>query len=126
IMNTMLMAIMERVREIGMLMAIGMNRIKVFFMIMLETIFLSITGGIIGISVTWVVVEMTGKSGIDLSAVAEGLNAWGYSSFIYPELDAGYYFMIGLLVIVTAIFSSILPARKALKLNPAEAVRHDV
>ncbi len=126
IMNTMLMAIMERVREIGMLMAIGMNRIKVFFMIMLETIFLSITGGIIGISVTWIVVEMTGKSGIDLSAVAEGLNAWGYSSFIYPELDAGYYFMIGLLVIVTAIFSSILPARKALKLNPAEAVRHDV
>jgi len=126
IINTMLMAIMERVREIGMLMAIGMNRIKVFFMIMLETIFLSITGGIIGISVSWVVVELTGKSGIDLSAVAEGLNSWGYSSFIYPELDTSYYFMIGLLVILTAIFSSILPARKALKFNPAEAVRHDV
>jgi ABC-type antimicrobial peptide transport system permease subunit len=39
----MLMAIMERVREIGMLMAIGMSKVKVFFMIMLETVFLSIT-----------------------------------------------------------------------------------
>ena len=49
----------------------------------------------------------------------------GYSSFVYPELDFIYYALIGGLVIVTAIFASIMPARKALKFNPAEAVRHD-
>jgi len=125
IINTMLMAIMERVREIGMLMAIGMNKSQVFLMIMLETIFLSITGGIIGLSLSWTLVTIMGVTGIDLSAIAEGLNSMGYSSFVYPELDFTYYMLIGLLVIVTAVFASIMPARKALKFNPAEAVRHD-
>ena len=125
IINTMLMAIMERVREIGMLMAIGMNKAQVFFMIMLETIFLSITGGAIGLSLSWATVTILGISGIDLSAIAEGLNSMGYSSFVYPELDLIYYALIGGLVIITAIFASIMPARKALKFNPAEAVRHD-
>lgn len=125
IINTMLMAIMERVREIGMLMAIGMNKTKVFFMIMLETVFLSITGGVLGLSISWILVELMGTTGIDLSAIADGLNSMGYSSFVYPELDLIYYVLIGLLVVVTAIFASIMPARKALKFNPTQAVRHD-
>jgi len=126
IINTMLMAIMERVREIGMLMAIGMNKLKLFLMILLETVFLSITGGVIGLSLSFIVIEITGNSGIDLSIVGEGLNSMGYSSFVYPEIDNYYYLLIGLLVVVTALFASVLPARKALKFNPAEAVRHDV
>ena len=125
IINTMLMAIMERVREIGMLMAIGMSKVKVFFMITLETVFLSITGGILGLSISWILVEIMGISGIDLSSIADGLNSMGYSSYVYPELDLIYYGLIGLLVVVTAIFASIMPARKALKFNPAQAVRHD-
>ncbi|MCF6269381.1 MAG: FtsX-like permease family protein [Melioribacteraceae bacterium] len=126
IINTMLMAIMERVREIGMLMAIGMNKAQVFFMIMLETIFLSLTGGVIGLSLSWTLVAIMGITGIDLSVIAEGLNSMGYSSFVYPELDVIYYILIGLLVIVTAIFASIMPGRKALKFNPAKAVRHNL
>lgn len=125
IINTMLMAIMERVREIGMLMAIGMSKVQVFFMIMLETVFLSISGGVLGLFFSWLIIEFTGNTGIDLSAMADGLNSMGYSSFLYPELDYMYYILIGFLVVVTAIFASIMPARKALKFNPAEAVRHD-
>jgi len=126
IINTMLMAIMERVREIGMLMAIGMSKAKVFLMIMLETVFLSITGGIIGLLISWVAVSITHRTGIDLSSVAEGLNAIGYSSFVRPELGIVFYLLVGLLVIFTAIFASIFPARKALKLKPSEAIRQDV
>lgn len=126
IVNTMLMAIMERVREIGMLMAIGMSKIRVFFMIMLETIFLSITGGLLGLSLSWVLISITNKTGIDLASVAEGMNAIGYSSFVRPELSLFFYFFIGSLVVITAMFASILPARKALKLKPSEAIRQDV
>jgi len=126
IINTMLMAIMERVREIGMLMAIGMSKVKVFFMIMLETVFLSFTGGVIGLLLSWIVITITNKTGIDLAFVAEGLNSMGYSSFVRPELGIFFYFFIALLVILTAMFASVLPARKALKLKPAEAVRQDV
>ncbi len=126
IINTMLMAIMERVREIGMLMAIGMSKAKVFFMIMLETVFLSITGGALGLLVSWLAITIANRTGIDLSTVAEGLNSMGYSSFVKPELGIFYYLLIGTMVIVTAIFASILPARKALKLKPSEAIRQDV
>ncbi len=126
IINTMLMAIMERVRELGMLMAIGMSKLKIFLMIMLETIFLSITGGTAGLFISWIAITITHKTGIDLSAVSEGFNALGYSSFVHPMLGVTYYILIGSLVIITAITASILPARKALKLNPAEAVRMNV
>jgi len=126
IVNTMLMAIMERVREIGMLMAIGMSKLKVFLMIMLETVFLSITGGALGLFLSWLTIQITNKTGIDLSTVGEGLNSMGYSSFVKPELGIFYYFLIGTMVILTAIFASVLPARKALKLKPSEAIRQDV
>ncbi len=125
IINTMLMAIMERTREIGMLLAIGMNRLKLFFMIMIETVLLSVTGGVIGLLLSWAVITITGKTGIDLSAVAEGLNSLGYGSFVYPEIEPEFYFLIGGLVIITAMLSSVYPARRALKMNPAEAVRHE-
>ncbi|RKY95911.1 MAG: ABC transporter permease [Ignavibacteriae bacterium] len=126
IINTMLMAIMERVREIGMLMAIGMSKLRVFLMIMLETVFLSVTGGVLGVLLSWIAIEVTNKTGIDLSSVAEGLNAWGYSSFVRPTLGVSYYILIVALVFITAMIASIFPARKALKLKPAEAVRQDV
>ena len=126
IVNTMLMAIMERVREIGMLMAIGMSKLNVFLMIMLETVFLSMTGGILGLLLSWIVVSITNMTGIDLASVAEGLNAIGYSSFVRPELGIYFYFLIGTMVVLTAIVASILPARKALKLKPSEAIRQDV
>jgi ABC-type antimicrobial peptide transport system permease subunit len=109
-----------------MLMAIGMSKVKVFLMIMLETVFLSLTGGFFGLLISWIVVQATFKIGIDLSTFGEGLNAYGYSSFVRPELELFYYIMIGGLVMITAMLASILPARKALKLKPSEAVRQDV
>lgn len=126
IVNTMLMAIMERVREIGMLMAIGMSKFNVFLMIMLETVFLSITGGLLGLLLSWLLIQITYDVGINLSFISDGLNSFGYSSFVRPELDLIYYLLIALLVVIIAMFASILPARKALKLIPSEAVRQDV
>ncbi len=123
IINTMLMVILERVREIGMLMAVGMNKLRIFNMIMMETVFLSITGGIIGIIISIITISYTGKQGINLTFLAEGINAWGYSAIVYPEVQGYVYGIIAVLVIITAMFSSIYPARRALKLNPAVAVR---
>lgn len=125
IVNAMLMAVMERVKEIGMLMAVGMNKRRVFSMIMLETVFLSITGGVIGIIAAYGLVEYYAGKGIDLSVVADGLSEVGYASMAYPSISNSYYFIVTLMVIVTALISSVYPARKALKLKPAEAIRDD-
>ena len=126
IINAMLMSVLERTREIGMLMALGMNRKRVFIMIMMETIFLSVTGAVIGIILSAITIRLTGQYGIDFAAWAEGLESFGYSAFVYPYVEKVFYLSIGLIVIVTAALASIWPARKALKLNPATAVREEV
>jgi putative ABC transport system permease protein len=123
IINTMLMSVLERVKELGMLMAIGMNKKRVFSMIMLESVFLTLTGAAVGLGFSAIVVSITHHTGINLAMWAEGLEAIGYSSIVYPVVTIDNYIGILILVILTGIVSSIWPARKALKLNPAEALR---
>jgi putative ABC transport system permease protein len=125
IINTMLMSVLERFKELGMLMAIGMNRVKVFAMIMLESVFLSLTGGVIGLLISGVITHILSKSGINFSMWTEGLEAIGFSSRIYPEVNFDNYIVVTLLVIITGMVASIWPARRALSLNPAEALRSE-
>ncbi|MFO7939576.1 MAG: FtsX-like permease family protein [Bacteroidales bacterium] len=125
IVNTMLMVVLERIKEIGMLMAVGMNKLRVFLMIMLETVFLSLTGGVTGIALALFLVKFTGNTGINLSFYSQGLEAYGFDSVIYPKIDVSTLFQVTVLVIFVGIIASIYPARKALKLNPAEALRSD-
>ncbi len=123
IVNTMLMAILERVRELGMLMAVGMNRRRIFLMIMLETVFLSLTGGLIGMVLSAVIIHYTGIKGLNFAGWAEGFEAFGYSTLIYPTLYKSVYIILTVMVIITGILASIYPARKAMRFKPAEAVR---
>ncbi len=123
IVNTMLMAVLERTRELGMLSAIGMNRRRVFSMIMLESIFLSIVGGFAGMAVSAVVIAITNHTGINLVKYAEGLEAFGYSAQLYPTIGADFFIMLTVMIVITGIVSAIYPARKALQLNPVEALR---
>lgn len=125
IVNTMMMSILERTRELGMLMSVGMNRRKIFFMIMLETIFLSIVGTLAGVVLSYATVTLTARNGINFAAWADGFESLGYSALIYPTLYTSLYFVLGVMVIVTAMLASVFPARRALKLKPAEAVRHE-
>ncbi|NOY96649.1 MAG: ABC transporter permease [Chlorobi bacterium] len=126
IVNTMLMVVLERIKELGMLMAIGMSKKRIFLMLMLETIFLTLTGGIIGIILGVALTVATASSGIDLSMYAVGLEDMGYASIIFPVLEPGMVLVISILVILTGIVASIYPARKALKYNPADAIRIDM
>jgi len=126
IVNTMLMVILERVKELGMLMAVGMNKVRVFSMIVLETVFLSITGGFLGILIALVLVALTAHTGLDLTFWAEGLNSLGFDAVIYPEIGLKDVIVVAILVVLTGIISAIYPARKAIHLNPAEALRIDM
>ena len=117
------MAVLERKRELGMLMSVGMNKTKVFFMIVVETVFISLVGGPLGVVLGFLTVSHFGAAGIDLSIVGKGLEEFGISTTIYPSLTPDFYLNVTVMVIVAAILSSIYPAIKALQLKPAEAVR---
>lgn len=123
IINTMLMSVLERVRELGMLMAIGMNKPRLFFMIILETVLLSLAGSPIGFLISYFTIHYFGIHGIDLSMFSEGLKSFGYASIIYPQMELNYYFDIYVMTFFAALLASVYPAVKALRLKPVEAIR---
>ena len=124
ILNTMLMAIFERMRELGMLLAIGMSKMRVFFMIMLESVILTLTGGVLGMFVAYLTVSYLGKYGLDLTSVGgDTLGEWGYDALVYPFVTPQEYLSVTILVIATAMLAAVYPAIKALRLNPGEVVR---
>ncbi|MER3318352.1 MAG: FtsX-like permease family protein [Allomuricauda sp.] len=123
IINTMLMSVLERIRELGMLMAIGLNKRKIFFMIMLETLFLTLIGCPIGLFIGWLSVLVLGTYGINIAIFSEGLASYGFSSIIYPALDGQNYWIVAIMCLITALLAAIYPAYRALQLNPAESIR---
>ena len=123
IINTMLMIVFERTHELGMLMAVGMSKSRVFRMIMMETIFLTTIGGVIGMSLSVALVAWFQRYGIDMSSVSKGLGAFGFDPKIYPFISTKFYINLTVMILCTGILSAVGPARKALRLNPVEAIR---
>ncbi len=123
IVNTMLMAVLERTPELGMLMAVGLSRGKAFQMIMYETIMLTMVGVPFGIALSALTVYYTGINGIDLSAFAQGFEMYGLSYLIYPVLNVEQYISNALIIALAALAAAVLPSWKALRLNPVEAIR---
>tara|TARA_B100001540_G_scaffold237126_1_gene211513 strand:- start:387 stop:1598 length:1212 start_codon:yes stop_codon:yes gene_type:complete len=122
IVNTMLMSILERTRELGMLMAIGMSRLKIVQMIFFETTILTIIGVPIGIVLSVITVGYFGDVGIDLSVANAALENFGYSTIIYPEVKTSFYYQVIFQVIFVSFISTIFPVVRALRLKPIEAI----
>ncbi len=122
LLNTILMSILERVRELGVLLSIGMKRIKVFSMVVMETTMIAIIGGALGLVLSFIMIRILNQHGVNIPG-GEGLEDFGFAAVLYPDLPTSFYFEIGGVVILFAILASIYPAWKAIRLAPAEAVR---
>jgi len=123
IINTMMMAVLERIKELGMLMAIGMNKQRVFFMILIETLLLGCIGAPIGMLVGYVTILLTSNTGLDLSAYSAGMREFGLSDIIYPWVPPTIYWQLAIAVVITALIGSLFPALRAIRLRPVEAIR---
>lgn len=124
IINTMLMAILERTKEIGMMVALGMSKVRLFGLVLFETVFLTIIGSPVGIGLAWVITFYFSRKGIDTTAFAEAMMGdYGFEKIIYPEFPTGQLGKMTLIVAATAILASIIPAMRALRMEPADALR---
>lgn len=123
IINTMLMAVFERRKELGMLMAIGMNRSKIFLLILIETLFLSLIGAPTGLVLGALTIKITSETGINLAFISKGLENVGLGSVIYPQIESYFYLFITVMVFLFTLIAAIYPSRKALMLKPTEAIR---
>jgi ABC-type lipoprotein release transport system permease subunit len=119
--NTLVMAIFERVREIGLIQALGMRPSLIVYQILLESLLLLLIGLAIGNSLAIITVKPL-ESGLDISMVAEGMAMMGASSVLYPNLTLYDMVLANTVVMILGILTSILPAWRAAKLDPVRAL----
>jgi len=119
--NTLVMAIFERVREIGLIQALGMRPGLIVCQILLESLMLLLIGLGIGNGLALITIKPI-ESGLDISAVAEGMAMMGASSVLYPKLTVADLLLANSVVIVLGILTSILPAWRAARLDPIRAL----
>jgi putative ABC transport system permease protein len=125
IINTMLMAILERTKEIGMMIALGTGRFKMFGIIMTETFFLTMAGTPPGIIISRIIVNYFHREGLNLANMGtELMSSFGFKTIIYPVFPSEQLTAIIIIVSCTAFISGILPAWRALKMTPSEALRN--
>lgn len=119
--NTLMMAVFERIREIGLMQALGMKPSAILYLVLVESLLLLVLGLVMGnLLALGTVLPLRG--GIDISAVAEGMEMMGVSSVLYPALKAKDVVTANVVVIILGLLTSLLPAWRASQYRPVEAI----
>ena len=119
--NTLAMSVFERVREIGLMLALGMRPASILGQIVVESFFLLTLGLIIGNALS-IASIIPLQDGIDISAVAQGMEMMGASSILYPELVMKDIVTANIVVLVLGFIASLSPAWRASRYEPIEAI----
>ena len=119
--NTLVMAVFERIREIGLMMALGMRPQWIMYQVLLESLMLLGLGLIIG-NVLAAATILPLESGIDISIVGDGLEMYGMGTTLYPVLAAQDMLSSTLVVLVLGLLASLIPAWRASRYNPIQAL----
>jgi len=122
IFNTMNMSVMERVGEVGTIMALGTRRSGVVRLFMMEGLILGILGGLIGVVSGYILAKLISFIGIPMPPPPGATMSWTATIGVVPSIFA----FVFVLAIATSLFSSVYPAFKASKLEISEALRHNV
>ena len=119
--NTLVMAVFERVREIGLMLALGMKPASILGQIIIESMMLLSVGLLIGDTLAWLTVKPL-ESGIDISVVAKGMEMFGASSVLYPKLTMDDVILSNVVVLILGFLASLSPAWRASRYEPVEAI----
>ena len=119
--NTLVMAVFERIREIGLMLALGMRPSSIVGQVILESLLLLCIGLVLGNLFAWLAV-ISLKDGIDVSGVAQGMEMMGASSVLYPVLHIRDVITANVVVLVLGFLASLSPAWRASRYQPVEAI----
>ncbi|MDD9156869.1 ABC transporter permease [Aliivibrio sp. S4TY2] len=122
IINILLMSVFERTREFGVLMAVGMKKGNIRQLIILESGFIGIIGAGSGVIFSLFLLFILSKTGIPLEAMAEGLNAFGIDSVLYPSVAFSDYVTVFVVVWCVSVLAGLYPAHQIIKKKPVEAM----
>jgi len=122
ILNTFLMAIFERTREFGVLMAIGMTPGRLMRSLFLESVTITFIGIILGIISGGMVTWYFQVHGIVISGASEFLSQYGLPERMYPQLSIFSVSIGAGIVLIITILTAIYPVLKVRRLRPVEAM----
>ena len=123
ILNTFLMAIFERTREFGVLMAIGTSPGRLTKVLLIESMSMTFVGIISGIVIGSLITVYFQAHGIDFSGASDLLSQFGITGRMYPKLSLLSAISGPLAVMMITFFAALYPALKVRRMRPVEAMR---
>jgi len=123
--NTLIMIVNERTREIGMMSALGLKSREILYLFTMEGVIIGILGSALGAVMGGIITRVFSVVGIDYSAAFEGVDSsvWLMSPIYYTVFSLENLVFCFTLGVVIVTIACIIPARKAAKLEPTEALR---
>ena len=120
--NTLVTAVLERTRELGMLRAVGMRPRAVVAQVVIESVLIVSVGLVLGLAVgVWLVSLL--DQGIDLGSWAAGVEMWGIRTVLIPQLLVADLVLVAVMTVIFGVIASLYPALRAVKIRPLEAMR---
>jgi putative ABC transport system permease protein len=123
IINTTMMVIFERMREIGTLGALGMHGKELVRLFFLEGAFISMIGSAIGVAAGIGITLWVGKVGLDFTDAMSGMD-FEVSAIMYPKLSAAKTIFVYFYAVIIASAATLIPSRKAAKIEPVDALKY--
>ena len=121
--NTLITAVMERIKEFGMLRAVGMKPGAVIMQVVLESTLIMLVGVAVGVLFGWLLATQWLGDGIDLSQWAQGVEMAGMRSVLTPYVLIEDIVLVTVLSLVFGVLAALYPAWRAVKIKPLEALR---
>ena len=123
ILGVMYVSILDRIREFGIMRAVGMNYKHIRLQIFLEALFVGLVGYLSGAILGFTALLYLEHFGLNLSQFAEGLQSFGMDTVLYAHMEISYFTNTFYAIISASLLSVILPLRKIKTLNPIEVIK---
>ncbi len=123
IINTTMMVIYERMREIGTLSALGMHGKELTMLFFLEGGFISALGAAVGVLMGTAITLYLGKVGVNFTDALSGIDM-EISSILYPKFNIWTTIIVYIYSVVVSAATTMIPSRRASKIEPVEALRY--